>query len=169
MDFSPFLNLPTVIQVHAVCASIAVLLGPFVVLRTRRDRFHKAAGYVWVLAMFSVAGSALFIPSFGFAFIGHFGPIHLFVVLTLTSLWKGMAAIFRGDLTAHRAWMSGLYWNGLLIAGLVNFLPDRMVNQLVFPDHSDLGYVVIALGSAALLWFRLVRPRLATGWSGQQV
>lgn len=163
MDFSPFLNLPPVIQVHAISATISVLLGPFVILRKRRDQFHKIAGYVWVITMLSVAISALFIPSFGLAIVGHFGPIHLFVVLTLTSLWKGMAAIFRGDITGHRAWMRGLYWNGLLIAGLVNFLPDRMTNRLFFPDHPDLGYAVIVLGGAALVWFQMIRPRLFNG------
>ena len=160
MDFAPFLELPLVIKIHAICATLAIFLGPFAILRKRRDRLHKTAGYFWVLTMLAVAISAIFIPSFGFAIIGPFGPIHLFVVLTLVSLWKGMGAVFRGDITAHREWMSGLYWQGLLVAGLVNFLPGRMTNRSLFPEIPELGYLVIGLGGTALIWFRLIRPKL---------
>lgn len=160
MDFAPFLEMPATIQLHAASASLAIILGPFAVLRQRRDRMHKIIGYVWVLAMLVVAVSALFIPSFGVAIIGPFGPIHLFVVITLVSLWQGMRAVLQGDIPRHRAWMSGLYWQGLLVAGLVNFLPGRMVNRATFPEHPALGYAVIVLGAATLIWFRILRPRL---------
>ncbi len=159
MNFVPFLELPAVVQAHATCALIAIGLGPFAILRNRRDRTHKVAGYIWVFAMLGVAISALFIPSFEVAIIGHFGPIHLFVILTLFSLWKGMTAVFRGDIKAHKEWLGGLYWQGLLVAGLVNFLPGRAVNRMVFSELPGLGFVVIAIGGALLIWFRVVRPR----------
>lgn len=159
MDFAPFFELPVVIKVHVLSALTGVVLGPFAILRTRRDRLHKVVGYIWVLAMLSVGVSALFISSFGVAILGHFGPIHLFVVLTFVSLWQGMRAVFRGDIDAHREWLSGLYWQGLLLAGLVNFLPGRAINRMMFPDAGEHGYIVIGLGGAALVWFRIIRPR----------
>jgi uncharacterized membrane protein len=161
MNFAPFLELPLIIQAHASSALLAVFLGPFAILRRRRDRLHKISGYVWVVAMLSVAVTSLFIPSFGVAVIGHFGPIHLFAVLTLVSLWQGMRAIFRGDITGHRAWLSGLYWQGLLVAGLVNFLPGRAVNRMLFSDMPDAGFVVIGVGGGLMIWFRVIRPRLS--------
>jgi uncharacterized membrane protein len=160
MDFQPFLDLPANIQVHVFAALLSICLGPFAILRNRRDRLHKMAGYVWVLAMLTVAMTALFIPSFGVAVLGHFGPIHLFVVLTLVSLFMGMRAIYRGDITAHRSWLSGLYWQGLLLAGLFNFFPGRMTNETLFPGHPERGYVVLVLGGAVMIWFRILRPML---------
>lgn len=166
MDFAPFLNLPFNIQLHVCAALLAIAIGPFAILRPRRDRLHKGLGYVWVLAMLTVALSGFSIPSFGLAVLGHLGPIHLFAVLTLFSLWKGIAAIFRGNITAHRAWLTGLYWQGLLVAGLVNFLPGRAVNRTLFPDTPQTGYAVIALGGALLLWFRVIGPNLHRGRRG---
>jgi len=159
MDFAPLQALPPVIQVHVISAVLAISIGPFVLLRKRHDRLHKCLGYVWVLSMLSVAISGLFIPGFALQILGHFGPIHAFVVLTLFSLWKGMAAIFRGNIRRHRAYMSGLYWNGLLVAGAVNFLPGRAINRTLFPAEPQMGYVVLAAIIAALLWFRVIRPR----------
>lgn len=160
MHFAPFFEISAVIQLHAVAALTSLLIGPFAILRKRRDRLHKYLGYIWVLGMLTVSGTALMIPSFGWAVIWHFGPIHLFVVLTLVSLFMGMRAIFRGDITAHKAWLEGLYWQGLLLAGLVNFLPGRMTNQILFPQAPERGYVVIALGAGLLVWFRIIRPWL---------
>lgn len=160
MDFAPFLNLPVIIQLHALSGLIALVIGPFAVLRPRRDRLHKTLGYIWVLAMASLGLTGLMIPSFGLVIIGHFGPIHLFVVITAVSLFMGMRAIFRGDISAHRAWLSGLYWQGLLLAGAFNFLPGRMVNRMLFPNAPELGYLCLAAGLSAILWFRLIRPCL---------
>lgn len=172
MDVSPFLHLPLVIQIHAACALLAIVLGPFAILRKRRDRAHKIAGYVWVLAMLTVATTALFIPSFDLALFGHFGPLHGFSVLTFASLWFGMRAVFQGRIAAHQNILSGLYWQGLLLAGMANFLPGRAVNRAVFPNTPDLGYLVIGLGVLALIWFRIVRPwlrhRRASGGALQQ-
>jgi uncharacterized membrane protein len=160
MSFAPFLEMSLNIQLHAISALLGVLLGPFAILRRRRDRLHKVLGYIWVTAMATVATTALFIPSFGLKVFGHFGPIHLFVVLTVVSLFMGMRAIFRGNINAHREWLSGLYWQGLLLAGLFNFLPGRMTNAILFGDRSELGYVVLGLGGAALVWFRVIKPML---------
>ena len=160
MNVAPFLDLPLYIQLHAASASLAILIGPIAIYRKRRDRLHKTTGYVWVFAMVTVALTGLFIPSFGLSVIWHLGPIHLFVALTLITLWHGMRAIFRGDIVAHRAAFSGLYWHGLLIAGLFNFLPGRMTNRSLFPDNPEIGYVVLAVGCASIVWIRLIKPRL---------
>ncbi len=160
MDIAPFLELPFYIQLHASSATLAILLGPVAIYRKRRDRLHKIAGYIWVLSMLTVALSGLFIPSFGLAIIGHMGPIHLFVALTLYSLWMGMRAIFRGNVTAHRAAFSGLYWQGLLVAGLFNFLPGRMINRVLFPEAPENGYVAMACVGCVIFWMRILKPLL---------
>ena len=40
MTLAPFLDAPVYIQLHASTAALAVVLGPIVILRNRRDRLH---------------------------------------------------------------------------------------------------------------------------------
>ena len=148
MTLEPILTAPAHIQLHAGAAALAILLGPLVILRRRRDRLHRMAGYLWVLAMGTTALSSFWITSFGI--IGPFSPIHLLAVFALWSLWVGMARVLRGDIAGHRVAMEGLYWRGLLVAGAFNFLPGRTMNRTVFGETSELGYLVLAAGLALI-------------------
>jgi len=156
MSLTPLANAPLLIQFHVFFALIALVLGPIAIHRKSRDRIHKITGYFWVLGMLGVAGTATFIPSFDLAFIGHFGPIHLFVVLTFWSIYRGMRAIYQRDFRAHEAALKGLYWQGLAIAGLFNFIPGRTVNRMLFShDLQFLGWGIIAAGGLALAYIAL--------------
>jgi len=161
MTLTPLIDAPLQIQIHAAAALLAVLLGPVALYRRRRDRWHKIAGYVWIAAMLVVATTSWFISSF--AIIGPFSPIHGFAVLTYVSIWLGMRHVIAGRITAHRAVFRSLYWNGLLIAGLANFLPGRSMSRMVFGAGSGLGWWVIGAGAIALtarmLWARRPTPR----------
>ena len=168
MSFAPFLNTPVLIQLHAVFALLALILGPVAIYRRKHDGWHRIVGYVWVISMSAVAGTALFIPSSVLQVFGHFGPLHLLVLLAIWSLWTGMRAIFRGNIRAHKAAMSGLYWQGIAIAGLVNFLPDRMVNRMIFSSNPETGYFVIALGGIVLAMLAL-RQRFGFRLTGRTI
>ena len=157
MTLTPFLEAPVIIQLHAAAALLAIVLGPFVILRHRRDRLHKAGGYVWVVAMLVVAISSFGITSFGV--IGPFSPIHLLSILALWSIYSGMRHIFAGRVEAHRQTFQGLYWRGLLIAGLVNFLPGRATNRSIFSETPEAGYLVLGVGLALIFGWPL-RHRL---------
>ena len=163
MTFAPFLEAPVHIQLHAAAALLAIVLGPFVILRHRRDRLHKIGGYVWVLAMLTVAISSFWITSFGV--IGPFSPIHLLSFLVLWSIYTGMRHVFAGRIEAHRQTFQGLYWRGLLIAGLVNFLPGRATSRAVFPETPEAGYLVQGIGLVLIfgwpLRHRVVRAATA--------
>ncbi|MGJ8610362.1 MAG: DUF2306 domain-containing protein [Octadecabacter sp.] len=150
MSLDPLFAAPLYIQFHAGAAMIAIALGPVALYRQRRDTLHKTVGYVWVLAMLTVAVSAFFIHSF--AMIGPFSPLHGLAILTLWSLYKGVQHARAGRISAHRATFRSLYWYGLMIAGLANFLPDRRINQAVFGGEDSLGWIVIGLGACALIW-----------------
>lgn len=149
MSLDPFLVAPLHIQIHAVAAVIAVLVGPVPLYRKRRDRLHKVSGYIWVVAMFTVAVSAFFIHSF--AVIGPFSPLHGFAFLTFWSLYTGMRHIFAGRQHAHQMTFRSLYWFGLMAAGLANFLPDRRINEALFAGNDALGWIVIAVGVVAVI------------------
>jgi uncharacterized membrane protein len=61
MSLSPLLHASPVIQIHALIAIAALLLGAVQLFRTKGDRLHRALGRVWVALLATVAVSGLFI------------------------------------------------------------------------------------------------------------
>ena len=156
MSLSPILDAPFEIQIHVLFAIVSVFLGPFALLRQRRDRLHKVLGYIWVIAMAGLALSSFFIHTF--QVIGPFSPIHLFAVFTLWSLWVGVRHAIRGQFDLHRIVFRNLYWYGLLVAGTLNFIPGRLMNQAAFGDNGVLGFAVIGAGFGGMA-LSLIRAR----------
>lgn len=60
--------------------------------------------------------------------LGHWGLIHLFSVLTLYIAPRAYLAARRGQIRAHRSHMVGLYVGGLLVAGAFAFFPGRLLH-----------------------------------------
>lgn len=143
MTLSPLLDAAPVVQLHILCALLALVLGP-IALYGRKSRLHKITGYTWIVAMVGLAGSSFFIHSF--ALIGPFSPIHLLSLFALWSIYEALRHIFAGRIAAHRLVMRNLYWYGLIIAGLVNFMPGRTINRSIFPALPAAGWLVIAAG-----------------------
>jgi uncharacterized membrane protein len=107
---------PLPVVVHIVGAAAYALLGAFQfapAIRRRRPRWHRAAGRVAVVAGGAVAGSALWLTVF-VPPQPDSGPL-LFVLrlvfapAVLAGLALGVRAIRRGDVPAHRAWMTRTY------------------------------------------------------------
>lgn len=154
MNFQEFSNADPVIVVHVICGLCAFIIGPIALYSNARQALHRAAGYLWVFSMILLAGTSFFID--GLKAFGRFGPIHLLSVLTLWSIFEAMRQIYQGNMILHRRIMTNLYWYGLVIAGLFNFLPGRLVNIAVLGDASaDMGYVVIISGAVCLLGWHL--------------
>jgi hypothetical protein len=61
----------------------------------------------------------------------------------------------------HRRVFQNLYWRGLVIAGLFNFLPGRALNRSVLPDRADAGWLVIGFGMTLILGDMALRHRRA--------
>ncbi|WP_439522442.1 DUF2306 domain-containing protein [Marivita sp.] len=159
MTLLPFLSAPLPIQVHAIAACLALMLGPVALYRRRRDRTHKVVGYIWVTAMAVLAISSFLIPSH-FTPIG-IGPLHGFAILTLWSLWAGINAAIARNIARHEAILRSLYSNGLIIAGSFTFLPGRTLNRMLFGEPSQLGWVVIS-ALLGLVVLRVMLPRFRT-------
>lgn len=163
MTLLPFLSAPLPVQVHIIAAILALALGPVALYRRKRDHTHKVVGYTWVTAMTVLAVGSFLIPSH-FTSIG-IGPLHGFAVLTLWSLWIGVKAAIAQDIARHEAVLRSLYSNGLIIAGAFTFLPGRTMNQVLFGEPSQLGWVVIA-AFFGLVALRVFLPRLGQwGWA----
>lgn len=149
MTLVPLYTADPIVQFHVVCALFALVLGPVALYRRRRDRVHKLLGYSWVCAIASVALSSFGIHSF--AVIGPFSPIHALSLFTLWSLYEGLRLILSGRVIGHRIVMRNLYWYGLCVAGLFNFLPGRTMNKVLLGGQDGLGYVVTGIGLGLIL------------------
>jgi uncharacterized membrane protein len=64
---------------------------------------------------------------------GHLSWIHLFIPLTLFSVWRTIVSLRRGNIRGHRNSMLALYFGALIIAGGFTFIPGRLMHA-VFLD-----------------------------------
>jgi uncharacterized membrane protein len=149
MTLDPIFTAGFAVQLHIAFALPSVALGPVVLFWLRPGMWHKRLGYAWVIAMAGLALSGFFIPS-ALGWLEWFGPLHLFSVLTLWSLWHGIALARAGNYRGHRAAFEALWFGGNGVAGLLNFIPGRTMNRAVLGPFADQGWLVIALGAAPL-------------------
>ena len=136
------------LALHAAGATLAVILGGYLVLRRRKgDLLHRRVGRVWMLDMYWVAFS-----SFGIKELnpGHFTWIHGLSAWTIFSLSMAIWAARRHDIQQHRGWVVGTYL-GLLGAGLAAVaIPERKVPQTAV--HEPLALLLVLLGVTLLAW-----------------
>ena len=127
-DLSLFVRQPLQIQMHVAAAITAFAIGSVILMRPKGVGLHKALGWSWVIAMGATAISSFFITSF----TSHFSPIHLISGWTVVALPMAVFAIRRRNVQAHRRGMTGLFVGGLLLAGLLTFIPGRLMYMLFF-------------------------------------
>lgn len=141
-----FYDAPLAVQIHAISALIALLLGPFVIFRKKRDWLHKRLGYIWVTEMVSAAVSSFWITS-PFGLIGPFSPIHALSVWALWTVWTAVGHARAGRIGQHSAELKGLYFYGVGIASTLTLLPGRRLNAILFGENEVLG--LWAMGAIA--------------------
>ena len=159
MNFQLILTADPVIELHIICGVTALIVGPFALYGKRRGALHGAIGYFWVFSMLLLAGTSFFTE--GLAVFGRFGPIHLLSLFAIWSVFEAMRQIYLGNSALHRRIMHNLYWYGLVIAGLVNFLLGRVTNRVFLGDsQANYGFGVIALGIICLfVWHAYSRRK----------
>ncbi len=163
MSLEPILSAPLVIQIHALAALSATLLGALVLFRPKGTPAHKLMGRIWVVLMLVTATSAIFINEI--RLIGPFSPIHIFVLVTYGTLFEAIRQIRRGNVAAHQAAMKTLYLAALLLTGAFTLLPGRRMSAVLFgPDAGwtpSLVAIAVALAVTFYVWTRLLplRPR----------
>lgn len=118
---------------HLATVVPAFFIATFLLIKRKGTPLHKMLGRVYMLLMLVTAVIVLFMPAHvGPKWLGHFGFIHLFSLLTFNSVIRAYTAIRQGNIKAHRGHMVGLYIGGLLIAGAFAFSPGRMLYQWLF-------------------------------------
>lgn len=116
-----------VIVVHTLAASIAMLLGAWLLWARKGHRAHRIGGWVWVLCMATVAGI-----SFAIRRPEGLSWIHGLSVFTLITLVTGVAAARAHKVSAHRKNMLALYIGALVITGLFTLLPGRLIGNALW-------------------------------------
>jgi uncharacterized membrane protein len=61
-----------------------------------------------------------------------FGPIHLFIPLTLAGVAGALYGARTRNIAMHKRSMLGVYIGGLLIAGSFAFMPGRIMHAMIF-------------------------------------
>ena len=164
MSLSALTEAPVLIQIHAYAAILSFALGPFALLRKRRDIWHKAAGYVWVAAMYCTAISSMFFSET--PMIGPFSPIHILSVITLIGLTYALRAAILRNTIAHGCAMRALYAQALIIPGVFTFLPGRRMNAL-FGNGQDMAvFWATAVFGAAVMVVIWLHPTLSRSLGG---
>jgi uncharacterized membrane protein len=129
VDLSPLLEISPVLQAHIAGATASFLIGTALLIGVKGRTFHRTLGYAWVATMAVTAISSLFITGLNG---DNYSLIHLLSGWSLIVLPVGLAAARRRDIARHRKEMTGLFFGGMLVAGLFSFLPGRLMWHLFF-------------------------------------
>ena len=129
--FTPIAAMPVspspLVIVHLAAALCAMVLGAVQLWRAKGTPGHRLLGWSWVVLMFTVAITSLWIPAFL-----HFTWIHVFTLLVLIALPRALIKIRRGDVAGHARTMRSLYAGGLVIAGVFTLIPGRLLGNLLW-------------------------------------
>ena len=137
VNLEPLLTAPLAVRLHVLTVVPAFALGTWLLFfSTKGTSRHRLVGKVYLSLMAVTALAAVFIRSFSSASLdlGPFrlGLLHLFVPLTAHGVYGALATIRAGNIAGHRAAMRGLYFGGLIVAGLLAFAPGRVMYRMFF-------------------------------------
>lgn len=128
-DVSLLAAAPLAIQIHVAAALTALVIGTVLLLGVKGNTVHRTLGWTWVVAMGTTAISSFFIHQIN---PGGFSFIHLLSGWTVIGLPMAVYAARRHRVQMHRRAMTGMFVGGLIVAGLLTFLPGRMMWQVFF-------------------------------------
>lgn len=134
MTLTPLLEASPLIQLHAVCAMTAFVLGIVQFGLPKGTTWHRALGWTWVALLATVA-----LSSFGIRVLrpGAFSVIHVISAFTLITLPIAVLHARRGRVRRHAIAMVSLFLGALLIAGGFTLLPNRIMGRVVFGPPSS--------------------------------
>ena len=90
-------------------------------------------GRIYLVLMLVTALPTLAMPAHvGPQWLGHFGFIHIFSLMTLYFVPAAYFAARRHNVRTHRNNMIGVYPGGIIIAGSFAFMPSRLLRGRLF-------------------------------------
>ena len=130
MSLAPLLDASPAIQAHAFAAMSTFALGIVQLSAPKGTLPHRTIGWIWVALMVVVGVSSFFIH--GMRLFGLWSPIHLLSIFTLVALPLAVLAAHRHAVDRHRRAMISIFVGGLVVAGLLTFLPGRIMHAVAF-------------------------------------
>jgi len=118
---------PLVVYVHFIAALAAMAIGAVQLARPKGTRGHRVVGRIWAGLMAVVAVSSLWMPAFL-----TFTWIHVFTLLVFVALPLALYSAHRGEIAGHAKGMRGLYAGGVIVAGVLAFVPGRVLGNLLW-------------------------------------
>lgn len=128
-DLSVLVTVSPAIQIHLAAALVAFAVATLQFVGLKGTTFHRVVGWGWVIVMFTVAVSSVFIRKINH---GTLSFIHILLGLTLIALPILVLAARRGDIKKHRKEAYQLYIGALIVAGIFTFLPGRLMWHMFF-------------------------------------
>lgn len=158
MTFEPLLNAPIAVQFHVATVLPAAVLGAVLLARRKGTPTHRLLGKIWLVLMVVTSFSTFFIHDL--KTVGNFSPIHLLSVYVIVGSIPAIRAARRGDIRAHRAQVAGMYFGGIVVAGLFTLVPHRVMGAMIFGGASGFAsglaaaFVCVLLVAAGALAIR---------------
>ena len=119
----------TLVYGHLATIIPAFMLGTYLMFSRKGSNPHRLIGKLYLALMFVSAAISLWMPAFvGPRWLGHFGFIHLFSILTILSVPVAIIGVRIGNLKVHIGSMIGLYIGGLIVAGGFALTPGRLIH-----------------------------------------
>jgi uncharacterized membrane protein len=128
-DLALIAQAPLVVQLHLLTVLLGFGIGTIQMLAPKGTVPHRVLGWVFVAFMMFTALDALFIKA---GPTWRVTPIQIFSLLVLVGLPFAVLAARRHDVRAHARGMSGVYFGGLILAGLFTLIPGRLMWQVFF-------------------------------------
>lgn len=128
-DLSLVAASPIEIKLHLTAALVALAIGIVLLCGVKGNRLHKTLGWTWVVAMGVTAISSFWIHRLnpnGLSFI------HFLSGWTVIGLPAAVFAIKRRKVAIHARAMTSMFVGGLVLAGLLAFLPGRLLFEVFF-------------------------------------
>lgn len=137
MSLDPLLQASPIVQIHALGALAAFVLGLVQIVAPKGTLPHKTIGVIWIGIMIVVAASSAFIlqpAEPGTPYWRRLSSIHLFIPITVFGLISGVRLLMRGGprMKAHSWPFISVFLGGLIVAGVLAFLPGRIMHQVAF-------------------------------------
>lgn len=165
MTFEPLLDASFAIQFHVATVLPAAMLGAFLLACPKGTPSHRLLGKIWLLLMIATSFSTFFIH--GIDVFHGFSPIHLLSLYVIFGSVPAIRAARRHDIRAHRAHVAGMYFGGIVVAGLFTLVPDRIMGSMIFDGTSAFtSGLAVAVVSVLLVGAAALAVREA-GWASR--
>ncbi len=114
------------VVIHLATVLPAFFLGIVVMTMKKGTPLHRMLGRIWGVLMMVTAIDSFCLQGL----FGGIGPIHIFSVMTLISIPRGIIAIRRGNMKVHERAMTGPFI-GLCVAGAFSLIPGRIMGNVL--------------------------------------